>query len=229
MDAMIRRKLSMATKALAFERQHPAEDPSQLGVTERLARVVERSNEVIREERRGIRDERAARDRRRAIRRGIRARLLHLARVAEVAVRTAPNLAMRFEPPAHNGPNKTFIEMARTLLEDATTAQEPLLAAGLGGDFLAAVAVEVAAFDAAGTAGDVARGEHIRARAELAALAGEAIDLLQVLDGLNRVRFADVPGLQREWESARNIFGPVARMGDEGPAAPATDAAVDAA
>jgi len=44
---------------------------------------------------------------------------------------------------------------------------------------------------------------------ELQQVTADLIELIRVLDGLNRYRFRGDLRLQGEWDSARNVFGPV--------------------
>ena len=52
-----------------------------------------------------------------------------------------------------------------------------------------------------------ARRAHIGASAELAAVAEELIQVVRLMDGLNRYRFADDANSLAEWESASNTVG----------------------
>ena len=54
-----------------------------------------------------------------------------------------------------------------------------------------------------------ARRGHVGASAELDAIGEQIVHLVNVMDGLNRDRFADTPEALAEWTSARNVFGPV--------------------
>jgi hypothetical protein len=53
-----------------------------------------------------------------------------------------------------------------------------------------------------GTAG---RQAHVGARAELRAVADEIVQIVRVMDGLNRYRFKNDPNLLASWESASNV------------------------
>jgi hypothetical protein len=212
MDATTRRKLSMAAKALAFERAQPSEDASHAAVVARLTGVVAAADLAVGTEEAGTREERLARRRRRMFRRALRERLRHLDRVSRVS---GGALSGKFAPPPHNAPNRAFIAAARRRFEDATAAQEALLAAGLGGSFLLELEAGLAEFDREGTSADDARGDHVRARSELGSLAAEAVRQVNVLDGLNATRFATQPALLDEWRAMRNIFGPVSRSSGE--------------
>ncbi len=49
---------------------------------------------------------------------------------------------------------------------------------------------------------------HVGAAVELDVVGGEAVEIVRVIDGLNRVRFAGDPDLMAAWRSASNVVGP---------------------
>lgn len=215
MDSITRRKLSMARQALAFERAHPSTDTSHQAVVTRLQELVGRVDAVFIQERTGSVGERAAAARRRAVRRTLRMRLRHLARVGAIAALTTPALTGKFIPPEPAGPNRVFVGVAKALLKEATEHQAPLLAAGLGDGFLADFTAAIAAFEF--EAGEITERklDHITARADLDRLGKECIAMVQLLDGLNEARFQKEPENLTAWRSARNVFGPFTRKADE--------------
>ena len=52
------------------------------------------------------------------------------------------------------------------------------------------------------------RRVHIGARVEVDVVADEVVQILRVVDGLNRFRFAGDPDLMAAWRSASNVVGP---------------------
>jgi hypothetical protein len=67
-------------------------------------------------------------------------------------------------------------------------------------------------FDQAVAQGAEGRRIHVGAAVELDVVGGEAVEIVKMIDGLNRVRFAGEPGLLAAWRSASNVIGP-ARAG----------------
>jgi len=61
-------------------------------------------------------------------------------------------------------------------------------------------------FDAAGENGAGGRQAHVGASAELMAVADEVVQIVRVMDGLNRYRFISAPELLAAWESASNVI-----------------------
>jgi hypothetical protein len=217
MQAVIRRKLSMAGKALAFERAHPSTDASHQAVVARLEEVVTRVDAVFTQERLGTVGARAAAARRKTVRRTLRMRIRHLARVGAIAAAEDPLLTGKFIPPSYSGPNRIFLGTAKALLLEATTHQEALLASGLGESFLADFTAAITAFEAAAEEIATGRREHVAARVDFDELGKECIAMVQILDGLNAARFAKEPELLAAWKSARNVFGPFTRSRDDEP------------
>lgn len=213
MQAYIRRKLSMAGKALAFERANPAADPSQLAVDTALEALVARVDAVFAQERLGTVAERAATARRKAVRADLALHLRHLVKVAERTARSEPALAGKFVAPDYNGPNRAIVAHAKAMLGEARVHEALLIASGLGATFLADFGVAIAAFESASLELDAGRRDHIAARADFTALAAECSELVGILDGLNRKRFAKEPDLLATWKSVRNVFGPFTRQG----------------
>ena len=69
-------------------------------------------------------------------------------------------------------------------------------------------------FDQAVAQGAEGRRIHVGATVELDVVAGDAVELVKIIDGVNRVRFAGDPDLLAAWKSASNVIGP-ARTGGQ--------------
>jgi hypothetical protein len=63
-------------------------------------------------------------------------------------------------------------------------------------------------FDQALARGAEGRRIHVGAAVELDVVAGEAVQIVRVMDGHNRVRFPGDPDLMAAWKSASNVIGP---------------------
>lgn len=220
MRTSFRRQLSMAERSLAFERDNPAADPVHVALVDKVATLLGEVHALHRAAGVGDDGERLARARRTSLRRRIRPRLQHLSRVARMAEDTA-RLQSPYRAPDFGAPNQEFIAIAARYVAMLPADLEALTAAGLGAGFLEALTTLVEEYQAQSGVVDERRGDHVRSRASLEAMLGEALSLLRVLDGLNAIRFAEEPGLLAEWRSARNVFGPVTRTATEPPPAAA--------
>lgn len=227
MNAKTRRKLSMVERALQFSKANPATDPGYEGVVARLETLVTRAAQLAELELNGDNGERQAVRRRAQVRKNLSRMLRHLDRTGAVATRERPDLIGKFDSPETSFSNRSYLAAARDLLATATTHQELLRQHSLGEGFIEALGAAVTAFAEAGAAVNTSRDRHVGARGELPTIAAEAGELVEVLDGFNRARFAEGSAEITAWESARNIFGPVSRKAEvteEGP--PAADESV---
>lgn len=91
------------------------------------------------------------------------------------------------------------------MLDEATLARDRFIAAGLSEQFLTDLGDALDQYDAAVEDARQARIGHVGARADLEVVTEELMELVALLDGLNRYRFRNNPELSAGWESARNV------------------------
>lgn len=199
----------MASRALAFTREHPSTDASWAGVVTRLEELLAKAGELEARERDGRSDRRTATAARRVLRDRIQAEMLrHLVTTAGEAFKDEVAVPGEYRLPALNGPYRTFGAAARELLVAAVPVRDRLVAAGLGETLLDDLAEALAEFDAAGQAADAARVVHVTARAGLEEVTEQVVVQVRLLDGLLRPRFRREPELRDAWESASSVDGP---------------------
>ncbi len=212
MQAIIRRKLSMAVRAMDFAQAHPSTDASYVSVVTRLKERLDRADALAIQEHAGLEGEHAAHAQRDELRRTIqREQLKHLARVAEMAAKEHPELAGMFRYPDPNAPHRTFITAAKAMLAAAEPHKELFLSVGLGEGFLEQMAQAITQFDQSTETAHSGQRDHVGARADLAVVADECVKLARLLDGLNRARFRNDPELLAAWESASAVVQVQAR------------------
>ena len=209
MQARIRRKLSMAQKVLDFSRTTPSDDAGYTGVVTRLEQSLTRAMSLAQEAVDTTEEERMAIHQRARIRQRIAEFLRHLARVGSAAAVQRAGLDEAFAMPRRNLPNRQFLAKATIQLERATEHVELLKSFALGECFIADRTAAIAVCAAAGKSANVDRVMHVGARADLIDASVECMELVNVLDGFNRARFATDTKQLAAWESARNLFGPV--------------------
>ena len=206
MDRDIRNKVEMAVRALEFSSAFPSADASYAPVLVRFGECVIRLRSLSAQQLNGQTASRASRARRRELRHLLHESLLrHLVTVAEVAAEGEPAIANRFRLPATNASNEAFRTAARALLEAGESQRELLSRHGLAGRLLEDLRAAVDQYDAAVEEANAGRRDHVRARVELKAVTDEVMQLVTLLDGLNRYRYAKDPGQLAAWESARNV------------------------
>ena len=139
----------------------------------------------------------------------------HLAKVAQGAARENPELAQKFVLRPEQTPYLEFQAMARAMLAEAQGNKELLVKYGLAETLLDGMVRNVKQFDQTIEQGTEARRAHVGASAELDAIGEQIIHLVNVMDGFNRDRFAEVPEILAEWASASNVFGPIHVSGEK--------------
>ena len=86
--------------------------------------------------------------------------------------------------------------------------KELLIKHGLVERVLESLVQSLEEFDAVVEQGAESRWVHIGASAELDVIADEVVQIVKVIDGLNRFRFAKEPELLASWKAASNVIGP---------------------
>ena len=219
MDAKTRRTLEMAKRALNFSEAHPDESPGYVAALARLKAIVARSDQLAIQQRDGFSEVRAATAQKRELRRRMRrTQLIHLSRVAEAAATERPDLAQKFVLTPEATPYLAFRAAARGIAAAAETERELLVRHGLLAAVLESLSQSLEQFDQAVERGVNGRRAHVGARAELDAIVDEVVQVVRLMDGSNRFRFANDPESLAAWQSASNTFGP--SRGSGGPPTP---------
>jgi len=221
MEKLVGRRLQMAVRARDFCDTNPSTDPSFVSVLGRLkdainGMVAQGSRQVN-----GVLSRHASTVSRREIRRRLRNDLLpHLVTVAQDASAVKPGFGDKFEIPADNSSSARFSAAAKAMLDAGLAEKALLLEHGLTATLLDDLAVAVAELDASITATNISREAHIAARAELRTGSDELVQLVDLMDGLNRYRFRNEPQLLVAWEAAKHVVtGPESKT--EAPETPA--------
>jgi hypothetical protein len=215
MDKRIRRKMEMGSRVIGFSRAHPSADASYASVVGRMEELVARMQALSEQQQGGYISKRSSVLRRQELRRNLqRGFLRHLVTVAEVAAQGEPALAGLFRLPPPNATHETFRAVAHKLLEQGQAQREVLVKHGLADRLMDELAAAVAEFDASVVQTNDGKRGHIGARAELGAVSDEVMQLVEMLDGLNRYRFMRDPEMLATWERTRRV-GPGAGNGEK--------------
>ena len=217
MNARTRSRLEMVRRALEFSQAHPDISSGYTAAVAELAELLARSEQLSDLHRQGIAEVRAATQRKSNLRRSIRqGQLLHVARAAQRAAREEPELAQKFTLARQPIPYLTFRSLARTVAAEAEGQKEILVKHGLVDSVLVSLTESLGEFDQALARGAEGRRIHVAAAVELDVVAGEAVQIVRVMDGHNRVRFAGDPDRLAAWRSASNVIGPARTGGPAG-------------
>ena len=206
MNAKTRRKLEMGSRALEFSRAHLDESSGYHAAVAQLEEQLQRSTELAARQLEGFVEVRAASARKVELRHAMRRQqLVHLARVARRAAKEAPDLAQKFVLPRDPAPYLPFKTMTGNMVAEAQRQKELLIKHGLVERVLDSLTASLQEFDAVTEQGAAGRRVHVGASAELDVVADEVVQIVKVIDGLNRFRFAQDPELLAAWKSASNV------------------------
>lgn len=199
----------MAHRVLEFSQAHPDPGSGYAAALSRLEKGLAEADVLAARQRDGINAVRSATTQKRAIRRQIRrTQMPHLARVAESAAAEAPELFQKFRLTREGVPYLAFRTAARGMLAEAEGQKELLIRHGLLDASIQSMAKSLGEFEQAVEQGNAGRRMHVGASAELTALAEELIQVVRLMDGTNRYRFAEDAEALAAWESASNTFAP---------------------
>lgn len=209
MNSEFSRKLETAKATRNFSRANPSDNPSVAPILTRLEGRISRAETLMAQQRAGELTVHTANDNRKAIRKDIQDHLLPaLIEVAGDVAKVEPTLAGRFRLPALNAAKLAFVTSARGMVAEAKANEELFLKHGLEPTLLAELAKAVDEFEAWQEEAHAGKRDHTGARAELVEVMAEIMELIHLLDGLNRYRFRSDSEKMAAWKSARNVFGP---------------------
>jgi hypothetical protein len=210
MQAEIRRKLTMAARALNFAQAHPSTDASYTTLVARLQDRLAHANALAVQQTEGTTDERAATAQRDVLRRTIqRIQLRHLVALAAMASRDHPELLGKFVNPKPRASLKAVIAAAQALVAAATPHKDLFVSLGLSGTFLDELTQSIAQFDQVTEDGYAGRRAHVGARAELLMASDDCVKLVGLLDGVCQIRFRTDAESLAAWESSKSGAGPI--------------------
>ena len=210
MNAEVRRRIEMAERARGFSRANPFQDPTSATVIARLEDLVTRANALAHQESAGRIARHAATVRRIDLRHALVSHFLRpVVRAAELAAKQRPDLLGKFRLPSSSATSKSFFMAARSMVTTAVAEKELFASLGISDAVLADLGRAVDEFELATEAAHMGRSNHVGARADLKEVTADLMDLIAVVDGLNRHRFREDPEKLAAWDSERNVIGPI--------------------
>jgi hypothetical protein len=218
-----RRRIEMAKRALDFSRAHLDPSPGYAAALARLEERLTRAQQLATQQRLGILEVRSSTEQKRDLRRQMRrGELAHLSGAADIGSAQLPELTQKFTLVPSRSPYLAFRTAARSMAAEAEANKELLVKHGLAETVLESLTVALDEFDRAIERGNEGRRQHVGASAELDTVSDELVQIVRMMDGLNRVRFANEPQSAAAWESASNTLGP-ARSSKPAPAPAPTE------
>ena len=207
MNAVTRRKLDLGERALNFSRAHPDPSPGYAAALDGLEQRLARAKQLVEVHQKGLNQRKTANRRKSELRRLMRkGQLRHLARVAKLASRETTELEGKLVLHSQPRTYRSFRGIAGTMLAEAQTDKELLVKYGLADSVLDSLVQSLGEFDQAVNQSTEAFRVHVGARAELDVLGEEIVDFVEVMDTLNRVRFARVEAVLEEWDAVSNLI-----------------------
>ena len=207
MNARVRRIVEMGRRALGFSRANPDESAGYAAALARLDELVTGADLLADQQLNGIRAVRNATAKKEELRRLIKsAHMGHLSNVARIAAREVPELPQKFALPGRGSTYLAFRTVARTMAAEALSRKELLIKHGLVETVLDDLHQAIAKFDSAVEQGTEGRRAHVGASAELETVASEIMELVNAMNGLNRLRFASDTERLAAWESASTVL-----------------------
>ena len=196
----------MAARVLTFSRNHPSEEPTYATALGRFEQRLTDAEAIAARQHETRLAAHGARVRREELRRAVHSQLLpYLIAVGTVAARDKSELADQFRLPAFHANNQGFQAAVKVLVAAAQEQRDLLVAAGMAPALLEQLRGMVTAFETASEEARAARLSRIGARADLEEIAGDLMEEVRVLDGINRWRFGKNPEVLAEWQAARHL------------------------
>ena len=207
MRAKSRRKIEMGQRVLEFIRQLPDPSPGFASATERLKERLARAHQLGQQQLDGRSEVLAATARKADLRRlMLRAHLDHLISVARVAAAEDPDVAQKFSFPPDARTYLSFRAVASSMAAEAESRKDLLIRHGLSEDVLSGLIGSLAQFETAVEQGSAGRLARVGATAELVTVAEEVVQVVKVMNGQVRLKFAGQPNVLAAWDSASNVF-----------------------
>jgi len=197
----------MGQRVLEFIRQLPDPSPGFANATLRLQERLARAHRLAQQQLDGRSEVFAATARKKDLRRMmLRAHLDHLINVAQVAAAEDPEVAQKFSFPPDARTYLAFRTVASGMAAEAASRKDLLIKHGLSEDVLSGLVTSLDEFETAVEQGSAGRLARVGATAELVTVADEVVQVVKVMNGLVRLKFAKQPDVLAAWESASNVF-----------------------
>ena len=196
----------MGMRVLEWGREHPDASPGYASAVSRLEDRLKRAELLAEQQRNGILEVRRATRRKEELRRTMKqAHLSHLGSVAEVASSEEPELVQKFVLPRRVNTYLAFRTAARGVAAEAESRKEMLVKHGLSEGVLQDLVQLLDEFDLVVEQGTQGRAAHVGASTELDNVAAEVVQIVDVMDGLNRSRYRKDGELLGSWASVSSV------------------------
>jgi hypothetical protein len=211
----------MGVGVLSFSQANPAQSPGYIAAVDALGKAIDEALGLEIKQRDGILGERAGSARRRELRdRMHQIHLRHLTSAGRRAQREQPEIQKLFRYKPAGGSFGAFRAAGASMVEAAQSHQDVLVRHGMDDAVVKDLIQALAEFDAISEQCTAARTAHVGASARLRALGQEVVELVRVIDGLNRIRFKDDDSLLAQWISLSTLRAAPRDTAADDPAGP---------
>jgi len=216
MLAYLWRQLTMVRTARDYGQANPDASAGFAAAQTRLDEGIVRADTLVTQQRSGLNAVRSAnKKKKRATAVLMHPILDHLIQVAVLASKEVPDLARTFQLPREDGTYSAFRNAAGTMAVEARTHQGLLVRYGLAEPLLVSLEQALVQLDEATAQAAAGRRDHVGATAELKSVVQELVQVVNVMDGLNRFRFAEDAEKLAAWVSASNVAQPSRKKVEE--------------
>jgi len=212
MKRSIRMRLDMIHRVHAVSLKYPSEIPGYVEAVSQLEERLARAEALAAQQETGALASEASVARKDDLRRVIEADyLVHLVRIARVALPEDPELRNRFRMPARNINRQAFVAEVRAMLVEAATYRGVFVTEGMPETFLEDLGKLLDDYLEALNQKVLGAAQRVGAVAELPEVTKELMQLVRRLDGINRKRWQKNPELLAAWLSAKDVSWPHGR------------------
>lgn len=216
MLAYLWRQLTMVRNARDYGQANPDPSAGFAAAQARLDEGIVRADNLVAQQRTGLNAVQAAnKKKKKAIAVLMHPILDHLVQVAVLASKEVPDLARTFQLPRNDGTYSAFRNAAGSMATEARAHQELLVRYGLAESLLVSLEQALVQLDEATAQAAAARRDHVGATAQLKSVVQELVQVVNVMDGLNRFRFAEDAEKLAAWVSASNVAQPARKKAEE--------------
>jgi len=202
-------RLDMLQRVHAFSQQHTAEIQGYVEAVRALSEKLARAEVLAAQQESGDLAAEGSKVRKDALREVIEQEyVVHLVRIARVALPNDPELHRRFRRPRRGLNRQEFVGAVQAMLAEAASRKATFVAEGMADTFVEDVERLLTQYLEAITQKGLGEAQRVAAVAELPEITKEMMQVLRRLDAINRKRWQKSPELLAAWRSAKDVTWP---------------------
>jgi hypothetical protein len=205
MDARVKWKMEMASRVLAYAREHPSDAAGYQAAVGKLVERLEASSVMAQRQTTSRLLTRGAIAERQAVRRGLTAELQLLTAVARTAGIESVGTPVVIRYPGPKASNIQFADGTRAAIQLGREQEELLVRHGLPADHLDRLTSKLGTFSGLLGRRDEVKVARIDAGSQLKQLAGELVRVADEIGAFNRFRYQNDPAALVAWRHARKL------------------------